>query len=299
MNETETDTALLASVPDQLVITTMLKAHVAEENGHRFVYVEASNEALDAQNEVVMCKALEESADYFKRYGNLDLDHYTQIGARSGVPDYELYEIGRPVDVRIDGRKTFVKGQIYEGEGPVAAKANYFWQSLTQLRPPKRWYPSVGGSVLGKSIEIDPQTKTKRAFVNRVRWTNLGFSLTPVNQAVPPAQVVPFGVLAKCWGAAGLDYSKALEAGYGTDSGQLTGAGALRRQDLHGSPLSYFDFRERIAEQVRKKRIANPTGAAIHKHATSHLGLDDDQAAEWTERFMHDLARGLKQRRTQ
>lgn len=275
-----------------LSISEMFKATPFEEGDDRFVFIEASNEALDQQGEVVLTKALADSADYFLRYGNLDIDHITQIGAKAGVPDYELFEIGRPVDVKIDGRRTLVKGQIYCGEGPVAERANRFWDSLTKLNPPQRWYPSVGGQVMApKMTVIDPQTKSKKAVVTQVRWTNVGFSKTPVNQMVPVATTIPFGAFAKCWSASGFDIAKALEAGYGSDSAGLTGGGALRKQSLHGAPINYWDFRDAMSAALVGKQIAEPNAARLIKHATERLGIARSQAAEWVERFMRDLAR--------
>jgi hypothetical protein len=201
---------LLDAVPQFLGVSDMLKATPREEGGVRFVYLEASNESVDYQGEVVLAKALSESADYYLRYGNLDLDHYTQIGAKQGIPNYEMYEIGRPVDVQVRDGKTFVKGQIYSGTGPAAERANGFWSSLVDLSPPARWYPSVGGKVITKSVAIDPETKAKRAVISQVRWTNIGFSKTPVNLSVGAVSTVPIGVLAKSMCAEGIDFAKTL-----------------------------------------------------------------------------------------
>ena len=129
---------LLNAVPAYLSISQMLKATPVQEGGDRFIYLEASNETLDQQGEVVLAKALEESADYYLKFGNLDIDHYTQIGARNGIPNYELFEIGRPVDVACREGATFVKGQIYSGSGVAAERANAFWSSVTELSPPPR-----------------------------------------------------------------------------------------------------------------------------------------------------------------
>lgn len=288
---------LLSDVPSYLSITQMFKASPAEEGGQRFVYLEASNEVLDQQGEVVLAKALAESADYFLRYGNLDLDHITQIGAKGGISDYPLYEIGRPVDVKVDGSSTFVKGQVYQGDGPVADKANQFWDSLTRLNPPQRWYPSVGGAVLEKGIDTDPETGAKRAIIRKVRWTNIGFSKTPVNADVPTVSTVPFGALAKSWGPCGLDIGKALEAGYGTDVATLTDGGALRRESLYGAPTNYWDFRERLAADMRGGKIVRPDAAKLVDHAARHYGLDRAGAAQWVERFIGELRNGLKRRR--
>lgn len=287
------DQALLESVPSYLSIGGMLKASPVQEGGERFVYLEASNESVDQQGEIVLAKALAESASYFLKFGNLDIDHYTQIGAKLGIPNYELYEIGRPVDVRVRDGSTYVKGQIYSGDGPAAERANAFWSSLTELNPPARWYPSVGGAVISKSIQIDPETKERRAVIEKVRWTNIGFSKTPVNPNLATVQTVPFGALAKSWNGSGFVFQKALEAGYGTAPDQVSGAGAMRRQSLGGGILDYWDFRDWLADKIRRREVALDDKAAWVEVATS-AGLPIDNASRFVERFLSDLKLALK-----
>src|SRR5690606_15077846 len=96
------DEHLLASVPDYISVGGLLKASPAEEGGERLLYIEASNEDVDHQNEVVLQKALAESADYYLRHGNVDLSHYTLIGPKAGIANFLEYEIGKPVEVRVD-----------------------------------------------------------------------------------------------------------------------------------------------------------------------------------------------------
>lgn len=274
----------------------MLKATPAEECGERFVYIEASNESRDFDGEVVLAKALEESAGYYARFGNLDLDHVTQIGAKAGIPNYMLYEIGKPVDVRVNGKSTFVKGQIFQGDTPVAEKANHFWDSVTKLSPPQRWYPSVGGSVLSKSEEMEGGER--KTFITKVRWTNIGFSKTPVNLEVPEVSTIPMGSFLKSMGPRGLDIAKALEAGYGTDSAGITGGAALRKQSLHGAPISYWDFRDQLAAALVGKKAKDPSAKGLVDFAVTNYGMNADKASEWVERFMRDINRSRKRQKS-
>lgn len=288
------DCELLAEVPDFLSIESMFKALPAEEAGRRFIYFEASNEGIDQQNEVVLAKALEASADMYLRYGNLDLDHLSLIGKPNpakgypGLPNPELYEIGRPVAVRADGKRTFVKAELYQGEGDVAKNANMVWESMTKVTPAARWYPSVGGAVLSKSIKIDPSTKEKVAVVDKVRWTNVGLSRTPVNQHVPEASTVAFGALAKSWNGSGF-VMKTLTAGYGTDSAGMTGGRALAKQSLDRRPHNYFDFRERLAKAVKTGRVRPANAQTMSDWCVKEQGMSHDEAAEHVERFTRDL----------
>lgn len=296
------DAEFLKESPDFISIGSMLKATPAVESGQRLIYLEASNESLDQQNEIVLQKALKDSADWFLRYGNLDIDHMTLLGkpnpakGYAGIPDYQNFEIGRPLDVRFKDCSTFVKGEIYSGEGAAAERANQFWESLTKISPPARWYPSVGGSVMEKGVEVDARTQARKAMIRKVRWSNIGFSKTPVNQAVPTVATVPIGALAKSWGGFGFDIAKALEAGYGADSATLQGGGALRRQSLHGT--GYFELRNRLSAAVGKGDAGdNPGIRDLMAYCIREFGLSRDEAAECVERFVRDLKRGLERRR--
>lgn len=274
-------------------VNWLLKAAPVQDGAERLIYCEASNEALDAQNEVVLQKALCDSMDYMLAKGNFDIDHMTMIGAKAGIPDYMLYEIGRPTEINFRDGKTFVKGFIYQGDGPAAERANYFWSSLTDVYPPAAWYPSVGGAVLARDVSIDPMTKSQRVAVSKVRWSNIGYTKQPVNQAVPSVQTMPIDVFAKCCTVAGcFDLSKALEAGYGTDSATLTGGASLRKQSLDRRvqsvvPATYLDVREALSARMRKRREADPEH--LVNFVTDAFHLKPDEAARWVERFLRDL----------
>lgn len=207
------DAQLLAAVPEYVAFGGMLKASPMTEGDERILYLEASNEDVDHQGEIVMQKALSDSADYYLRHGNVDLSHYSLLGPKSGIPDFMSYEVGKPIAVRVDGRRTFVKAQLYRGDSPMAKNANMVWDSITKQSPPSRWYPSVGGAVLAKSIKIDPKTRERVAVIEKVRWNNIALDRCPVNKTVPEVSTAPVGVFAKSLG--GFVLSKALEAGYG------------------------------------------------------------------------------------
>lgn len=290
------DDELLAGIPDFLSIECMLKATPAQEGAERFVYIEASNEGRDQQNEIVLAKALEESADHFLKFGNVDLDHKSMapIAKAYGIDKPEEWEIGVPVEARIDGRSTFVKARLFSGDTPLAARANMVWDSMTKLNPPKRWYPSVGGKPLAKSIRLDPETGDKVGVVSKVRWTNLALTAHPVNQHVSGAELNPFGVFAKSWCSDGLVISKALEASYATDAAAKTGGAALGMQSLDGAPHSYFDFRERMAAAVKANKVKRPIAMdGLMAYAAKQFSLSADEAAEWVDRFLSDLKSGL------
>lgn len=298
------DEHLLAGIPDYLSIECMLKATPAQEGEQRFIYLEASREAQDQQNEVVLAKALEESADHYMKFGNVDIDHKSMpsVAKSFGIDEPHLWEVGAPVDVRFDGSATFVKAQLFTGDTPLAEKANMVWDSMTKLNPPRKWYPSVGGKVLQKSIRIDPETGAKVGVVSGVRWTNVAISQHPVNQHVGGITTIPFGVLAKSWGAGGFDMTKALEASYSTDAAAKTGGAALGTQSLdvgrHRTPTSYYDFREQLSKAIKNGLVDSMSADGLVSYSAGNFGLSFDEAAEWIDRFLGDLKSGLSKQRS-
>jgi hypothetical protein len=287
------DAALLADIPDFVSIGGLMKATPSTDGENRILYLEASNEGADHQDEMVLQKALSDSSAYFLRHGNLDLEHFSLLGPSRGIPDYLTYEIGKPIEVSMSGKTTFVKSELYKGESPMAKNANMVWDSLTKQTPPCRWYPSVGGSVLAKSIRVDPQTQRKHAVIEKVRWNNIGLTRTPVNKTVPEASLMPLGVFAKSLN--GFVMAKTLTAGYGTDSATLTGGSSMREQSLYGTPANYWEFRERISKSIRDGSVGSRPGAReLVDFSMKKFNMSASDASEHVEHFLHDLHAGLK-----
>lgn len=286
------DDQILAACPDYISVGGLFKASPSEEAGERILYFEASNEDVDHQNEVVLQKALAESADYYLRHGNVDLSHYSLMGPKSGISDFMSYEIGKPIDVKVNGSRTFVKAQLYRGDSPMAKNANMVWDSLTKQSPPSRWYPSVGGAVLAKSVKIDPATKARVAVIEKVRWNNVALDRCPVNRTVPEVSTAPVGTFAKSLGGFVV---KALEAGYGTDAASLTGGAAFRKQSLQGA--NYFHAREKLSHAMLTGKLGTRPGPhEIMDYLSREFGVSPEEGAEFTERLMGDIHRNLKRR---
>jgi len=302
------DAELLAAIPDYIGLGGLLKATPSQDGARRLLYMEASHEGdSDYENEIVLQKALHESSDYFMRHGNVDLEHYTLIGLKRGIPDYMTYEIGKPCEVSMQGKTTFVKAELYTGESPMAKSANLVWDSLTKQKPASRWYPSVGGSVLAKGVRIDPVTQQRIGVIEKVRWNNIGLTRTPVNKSVPEAQLTPIGGFAKGEMAIGVFakslnafvMAKTLTAGYGTDSATLTGGSSLREQSLYGAPANYWEFREHIAKSIRDGKVGPRPGAKeLVEYSMKTFDMPMSDASEHVEHFLHDLHAGLNRRRT-
>lgn len=158
----------------------------------RFIYAEVSSEDPDQHNEIVAQQALRDSADFFLKFGNCDIDHITLTGRRQGIADAHLHEVGVPIDVKFEGKRTFVKAEIFRGDGPAAARANALWASLTEIQPPSRWYASVGGQVLEKAEEIGPGGG-RVTRITKTRWSNLALTRTPVHSGLPTVSLRPIG----------------------------------------------------------------------------------------------------------
>jgi hypothetical protein len=280
------DEQLLSSIPDYMVFGTMLKATPATEGDQRIIYVEASKESKDIEGEIVLSKALKESAEYFIKFGILDLDHKSMpsVAQKFGLTAEE-WAIGQPMDVKFNGDTTVVKARLYGGDTPLAAKANNVWDGLTKLNPPARYYASVGGTVLGREIRIDPKNGDRIPVITKTRWNNLALSATPVHPGLDVASAAPMGVFAKSLN--GYVMSKALEASYATDMSAMTGGSAFGQQSIDTGVQSYFDFRERLSEAIRSHKV----GRDITNYAIRTFGLSHEQASDWVEKFL----RGIKQ----
>lgn len=290
------DTDLLATIPDFVSFEMLMKATPREESGKRIIYVEASKESRDQQGEIVLAKALKDSADVFRKFGVLDLDHKSMpsIAKQYGIEDPENWIIGQPIDVAFNGGTTIVKAQLRSGDSPLAKRANDVWEGMTKIDPPDRYYASVGGSVTGREIRIDPLTKSKVPVITGTRWSNLALSLNPVHGELAPAGTSPVGVFAKS-----LDcfIMKALEASYATDASAKTGGAAFGQQSLDTGVTNYFDFRNKLAAAMRSGEAgSNPGARELVAYCTKTFGLSLSDAAEHVERFYRDLKTGLNKR---
>lgn len=279
--------------PEYLRLDALLKATPHEEGGKRFIYLEASNEDVDYQNQRTLQKALGDSAAYFLRHGNIDLSHYTLLGPATGMPNFLDYEVGRPVAAQVDGSRTFVKAELYRGESPQGRNGQMVWDSMTKQVPPCRWYPSVGGQILAKAMQFDPATKQNVEAITRVLWSNVALDRTPVNKTVGTASAVPIGVFAKSMPGALLlrksDAAGPLTMGYSTDSAAMSGGQALSRQSLDGKVKSYYAFRDALAKAIRRGEPASNNSAGLIEYAVQSMGVDEGQAAGLVRRFLQDL----------
>lgn len=175
--------AIVAEIP------VIVKSSSAD--GRRLVEVEASCEAVDSEGDVILQKALLDSADYFVSKGHFDIDHYSELGARIGIPNPSSYIIGRPTKVVDLGKgRTGVVGEIMKAkDGTVDAaqhKYDEFWESL-QSDPPVRWQASIYGFPKADKVEDcrDGHCDTAwRFIVKGIEWRSLAFTRNPINTSL-------------------------------------------------------------------------------------------------------------------
>lgn len=264
----------------------LFKSTVATEGDERFVYTIPSTEHWDMDDEKTLQAALASSKDHFLKFGNIDIGHFTLLGAAMGIKHPELYEIGQPVEVKLEPR-IMVKARLYRGDGETARQAELFWSSMTEQTPAQRWYPSVGGYFPQKQRKSDG-----RAVVTGVVWNNIGFAKEPRNRHVPEVTLSPD------------QFYKAVTAGYGTDAaGGLAGGGALRVQSIEGEPQRTHE----VFDETAYKRAASaylkalkngcacggaqgkPTLAKIVQYFTDVHGIEKSMARRYAERMGRDV----------
>jgi hypothetical protein len=185
-------------------IPVVIKART--DAGRRLVECEVSNEKVDSEGDVILQKALLNSAESFLKRGHVDLDHLSEIGASLNPPikDPESYIVGRPVTVKDLGEgRTGVVTEIFRSADGVSRpeinRFDAFWESL-QKTPPVVWRASIYGFPLAGEVEdcskATCSTGAARWLVKGLDWRSLAFTRTPVNDNITGyAQIVA----AKSW----------------------------------------------------------------------------------------------------
>lgn len=185
-------------------LDAVVKARPAAD-GRRLIEVEASNQVCDSEGDVILQKALLDSAPAFVKTGHIDIDHISEIGARFGIPDPTSYIIGRPTDVKdIGDKRTAVVAEIMRaGDGSFSPERNRydaFWKSL-QSDPPVAWRASIYGFPKSESDVVDCREQTcelgaKRYLIKGLDWRSLAVTRNPINTAIKGVAHI---VTAKAW----------------------------------------------------------------------------------------------------
>ena len=205
-----------------------------DENGNYFFEVEASNENIDLQDQIVLQNALMESKDEFLRGGVISYDHLhkTRDAAGNPISDPSMV-IGEPVDVKFDTktRSTIVKGKLYKTNEKARELINMLKAGSTRVRA------SVGG--IFPKIVKDAKTGIEK--VTHVLWNDLALTVSPVNNTVGSAVFAKSLTSQEFVNSLPIEIKKSLYAGYGTDSASFNGGRALIPEDTNTEIIENTD----------------------------------------------------------
>lgn len=192
--------AVARSLDDAIVacLPVVIKAYEQNASGRRIVEVEASNEQVDADGDIVLQSALLNSAPSFIATGHLDIDHKSEFGERLGIKDPSSYIVGRPLDVRKgENGRTMVEGEISRSidgrEDPIRNRYDEFWASLRR-DPPVYWFASIYGwptDLEDCSKGACVATGASRFIIKGIDWRSLAFTRMPKNNSLlHPTRIV-------------------------------------------------------------------------------------------------------------
>ncbi|MCQ2086598.1 MAG: hypothetical protein MJZ37_00780 [Bacilli bacterium] len=248
-----------------------------DANGNYIFQVEASNENVDLQDQIVLQSALMESKDNFIKKGVISWDHQHKMrkpdGSVESVPENV---IGEPLDVWTDGKSTFVKGILYKSNDKAKDIIQKLQDGSTRIRA------SVGG--------IFPKIKKAANGIEQIThvlWNDLALTTSPVNNTVGSA------VFAKSLTAQEFaDTYKSLSAGYGTDSANKEGGNALIPEDMAKNTfnivpesagidlddVSQADVNSVIQELTKEMEFGNITDFNVAVNFLMDNGIDQDES---------------------
>lgn len=279
-------------------LPVLIKASV--ENGRRLVSVEASNEAVDKEGDIIMQSALLDAAPNFLKNGHIDIDHISEIGDRYGIPNPSSYIIGRPTDVKDlgDGRTEVIAEIFRSNDGvsnPAIRKCDEFWESL-QTTPPVVWKSSIYGFPKSGMIQDCRNglcsSGATRFLVRGIDWRSLAFTRNPINDSIKGIAKV---VTAKAFIEEILKASPQNLQGYQEHTCScLKKDGAFMPAPIALSNLSSLmqDYSGHVTVDCPwhdAKSGVNLT--SLRNHYTTCLGMPYDQADLYAHALMHKILR--------
>lgn len=228
---------------DFILDFAVCKAVSGEENDGNYVFqVEASNENVDFQDQIVLQEALLKSKDNFLKNGVISYDHLHRRKDENGnmVSDPSMI-IGEPIEVWTEGTRTFVKGILYKTNEKAQEVVKLLKAGSTRIRA------SVGG--------LFPKVTKGENGVEKivsVLWNDLALTPCPVNNTVGAAS------FAKSFTPE--TFAKALSAGACADSAMATGGSVLVKEDMNKKTKNVIkeeDDNEELDEDEILKSMLN------------------------------------------
>jgi len=225
----------------------LLKAE--EHNDQWIIFLQASNEIRDQEDDIIEMSALKKARDYYLKHGVLSWNHQHKI------KQDPKYIVGEPLEVEFtDKNETLLKGTMYKKN----TIAQSIWQNV--LSGAKKMGASIGGGILHKSAD-------KR--VSSVIWDETAITHCPVNDGtLGNVQIVPFD-----------SFVKALTAGSGVDASTFSGGRALTPESLQGanskrSKESWTDIFSTILKALHMGDVKSSNDVT---ELCKSLGLDQDE----------------------
>ncbi len=176
----------------------------ADKDDEWVVYLQASNDRLDFEDDSIIKEALEKEKEYFLEHGVISWDHAhrTQLNPE--------FIVGEPLDVKFTGDTTWTKIRLY----PDNEHARHL-QKLARSKS-SRIKGSVGGRILDWKYGAK-EGKTAR-IITKVRWNELALTHKPANGTLMAMSMdpgdTPFSEFKKSFSmyrADGIALSKKLE----------------------------------------------------------------------------------------
>lgn len=239
-----------------------------DEYGNYIFEVEASNENLDLQNQIVLQRALMDSKDEFLKGGVISCDHLHKRKDEYGntISDTSMV-IGEPIDVRTEGSSTIVVGKLYKSN----EKAQDFIRML------KDGSSRVRASVGGIFPKVVKDAKTGVEKITSVLWNDLALTTSPVNNTVGSA------VFAKSMNPD--EFVKALAAGYKGDSAESTNGTAIIPEDTNTKTKDAIDNTAEEDEE-EKDKLSESEKEEVLKSLMKHFADGNFTADEDAEYYL-------------
>jgi len=188
-----------SNIPDAIEKSVIIDFPVmiksSMNDGNRIIIMESSNEYVDSEGDVILQKALMDSADSFIKTGHLDIDHLSEVGLSMGIDNPAKYIVGVPLEVFDMGEKrTGVKAEIFRNPDnsfdPDKYQYDMLWHSL-QLNPPVRWRASIYGfpksGMVKDCSKVACSSDATRFLVEGLDWRSLAFTKNPMNDHIKHA----------------------------------------------------------------------------------------------------------------
>lgn len=226
-----------------------------DENGNPIIIIEASNENMDYQGEIVKRSALMNSKDYFLKNGVISFDHKHLPSPANYAYDpkwnAEKYILGKPLEVwevkNKEGEKVVKVKAVLSRSNDIAREIiKKLADNIGTVKA------SVGGRRVTKATQMDAKTFKDAPTIISVEWDEVALTFKPVNQTLGATTLCPkdFDDYK--------DFVKALTAGGSADPSSMgTGGNTLQSQGVERTAI------KTLFEKLRNKEI-KPENAISH-----------------------------------